>query len=87
MNNYNVASYRSFILRVRNDEPDPQRPPRWRYVLLDPEREHRLGFTSLDQLFAALAAEIGDCTSVEKLQSVVLQEAEELLGTTYVPEN
>ena len=58
MNSKKMTSTKSFILRVWNEEPDEQKQPKWRYVLLDAETESRQGFTSLDKLFRMLYGEI-----------------------------
>lgn len=81
MTNPGVPYNRSFILRVRNDEPDAQKQPCWRYTLLDPERESRRGFTSLAQLFIALAVEIGEEPTAKFRQSDIVREVEHILGT------
>jgi hypothetical protein len=72
-----MSEHRSFILRIRNDEPDQQKQPCWRYVLLDPEREYRQSFTSLDQLFKVLTMEICSGTSAECTFREILSEVEE----------
>ena len=59
-----MTNHRAFVLRVWNEEKDDQKEPAWRYVLLDAQTEARRGFTSLDQLFRTLYAEItGDPTA------------------------
>jgi len=77
-----MTSHRSFILRMRNEEPDSRKAPRWRYVLLEPERQHRRSFISLDQLFAALVQEIGHGRVREQAPSEILCAVEDLLNTT-----
>ena len=57
MNSQKITSAKSFILRVWNEEPDEQKQPKWRYVLLDAETESRQCFTSLDKLFRMLYSE------------------------------
>lgn len=78
--NRSITYHRSFILRIRNDETDAHKQPCWRYVLLDPERDLRRGFTSMDQLFAALALEISDDTATGRTQSEIVCEVETFLN-------
>lgn len=58
MNCQHISNTKSYILRIRNEEVDQQKPPQWRYVLLNTDTEIRQGFTSLDKLFIALYKEI-----------------------------
>lgn len=76
----NPTQIRSFILRAWNDEPNEQKPARWRYVLLDAASAERWGFTSLDQLFATLTKEISSDALSRCAYSEIMREIEELLG-------
>lgn len=70
---------RSFILRIWNDETDTQKQPHWRYVLLDSDSETRRCFTSLDQLFAVLAIEIGSGSQPVQMQTDIVRDVEDFL--------
>ncbi|MCB0083296.1 MAG: hypothetical protein KDE47_20280 [Caldilineaceae bacterium] len=78
-----MTSYRSFILRVCNDEPTGKKA-QWRYILLDSESQYRRGFTSLQQLFRALHAEICGETMVENAHIEISQAEEELLAINLI---
>ena len=82
-----MYNHRSFILRMQNDEPDHKKQPRWRYILLDAERQSRRGFTSLDQLFAALVQEVSSETGREHTPAEIVQAVEELLYTITTTSN
>lgn len=81
MTNHFISSRRSFILRVRNDEPDGEKQPRWRFVLLDSECGYRRCFTSLDQLFTTLYMEISGDKSPEVTNTEIICAVEEMLGS------
>ncbi|MEZ4868128.1 MAG: hypothetical protein R3C14_42770 [Caldilineaceae bacterium] len=85
MSYQNPTHIKSFILRAWNDEPDAQKPPRWRYVLLDTASAYRRGFTSLDQLFTTLSLEISGDTSAPCAHADIIREVEELLGIQFPP--
>ena len=78
-----MTSYRSFILRVCTDEPTGKKS-QWRYILLDSESQYRRGFTSLQQLFRALHAEICGETMVENAHIEISQAEEELLAINLI---
>ena len=67
MNEQIMASAKSFILRIWNEEVDPQKQPKYRYVLVDAEGSSRQGFTSLDKLFLTLYQEISGDQSIKLL--------------------
>ena len=78
-----MASYQSFILRVRNDEPDATKKPRRFYILLNAECGYRRGFPSLEQLFKALCAEIcGDALTGNMNNVDIIREVEEILSNS-----
>ncbi|MEZ4706670.1 MAG: hypothetical protein R3A44_05675 [Caldilineaceae bacterium] len=74
-----MANYRSFILRVRDDEPDEQKKPRRFYLLLDARCGYRRAFTSLEQLLQALCAEINGDISAESTNAQIIHEPEGLI--------
>ncbi len=85
MNNSGISYSRSFILRIRNDQKDAQQQPCWRFTLLDPESDLRRGFTSLDQLFAALSIEISGDTATGRPPSDIIREVENFLNAKALP--
>ena len=82
-----MTTYRSFILRVHEDEvtePNQAKQICRRYILLDPACEYRRGFTSLDELFHTLAAEINGDTLATNAEAGIICAVEELLRRQYV---
>lgn len=55
MNNATNKNYRTYLLRIwRAETPDQG----WRASLQDPHTERRIGFASLEQLFAFLMEQV-----------------------------